>query len=123
MICYKQDTLEAVVGRRTLEKLLSIKSSPPFPTHTDSRAPSPKGLISFAVVITDTGNLSCHKPSPYKITLSALPDRENSDLSTVLLYILLLFIVYFALYIYNMYILLSIYVMYRVFFFADPLLL
>ena len=66
---------------------------------SDSGAPSPEGCFSFTVVTTDTGNLSCHKPSLYIITLSPLPDRDSSDLSTVLLYVLLLFIVYFALYI------------------------
>ena len=50
---------------------------------SDSSAPSPKGCSSFAVITTDTGNPSCYKPSLHTITLSPLPDRENSDLSTV----------------------------------------
>ena len=98
------------------EKLLSIMDNPLHPlqlTLVRQRAPPPKGC--FVVITTD-------KPSLYTITLSPLPDRENSDLSTVLLYILLSFIVYFALYVYIVYILLSIYVVYRVFF-VNPLLL
>ena len=110
VIGWKQDILEAVMERRTLKNcypswiILSTLSSSHW---SDSGGPFPKGCSSFAFITTDTGNLSCHKPSLYIITLSPLPDKENSDLSTVLSYILLLFIVYFALYIY----------------FADPLLL
>ena len=82
----KQDTLEAVGERRTLKKLLSIMDNPLHPLHLTlvrERSIFSKKLLSFAVVTTDTGNLSCHKPSLLTITLSSLPDREISHLSPV----------------------------------------
>ena len=69
----KQDTLEAVMERRTLKKLYPswiILSTLSTSHCSDSGVPSPEDCFSFAVVITDTGYLSCHKPFHYTITLS-----------------------------------------------------